>query len=103
MASEVEMRACKLNKVPGEEAFVKGYYIKLWVWHDACIQVEVVQPVIPAVDIQSHTYCIQFSNTVVPNLFLEDLKILSLHLSYSHIEWQKLDHYLFSDLFQRLV
>lgn len=33
--------------LPGEEPFKKGLYIKLWVWHDACVQVEVIQPVIP--------------------------------------------------------
>lgn len=43
------LRVCQTSKVPGEEAFEKGSHIKLWVRHDSCVQVEVVQPVIPAV------------------------------------------------------
>lgn len=51
------------GKLPGEEAFEKGFYIKLGVWHDACIQEEVVQPVVPAAENQT-----QMCYTVVPNL-----------------------------------
>lgn len=38
------------TKIPGEEAPEKGCYIKLWVWHDACVQVEIVQPMVPVED-----------------------------------------------------
>lgn len=37
-------------RIPGEEAFEKGFYIKLWVGHDACVEVDVVQAVVPADD-----------------------------------------------------
>lgn len=43
-------------KIPGEEAFEKGCEIKLWVWHDACVQVEVVQPVVPAKEERMDTH-----------------------------------------------
>lgn len=49
-----ESEASKIKSVPGEEASEKSFYIKLWVWHDACIQVEVIQPLIPAGDKQRH-------------------------------------------------
>jgi len=47
--------------VPGEEALEKGFHIKLGVWHDACVQVEVVQTVVPAGI--NHTSCIGTSVT----------------------------------------
>lgn len=44
------------NSVPGEEAFEKGVYIKLWVRHDACVEEKVVQPIVSAEGNQIHTF-----------------------------------------------
>lgn len=44
----IKKKIKKSSNVPGEEAAEKGFHIKMWVWHDAGVQVETVQPVVPA-------------------------------------------------------
>lgn len=40
----------EISSLPGEQTFKKGHYIKLRVWHNACVQVEAVEPVVPEGD-----------------------------------------------------
>lgn len=70
------MWAGKIDRAPGEEAFEKGFDIKLRVWHDTCVQVEVVQPVIPAAHNPSHKHKAQVCSDSVILLW-----VLSSHLS----------------------
>lgn len=46
--SRIEAKYLKTSNAPGEETSEKGFPVKMWVWHDACVQVETVQPVVPA-------------------------------------------------------
>lgn len=46
--SRREAKYLKTSKAPGEETSEKGFDVKMWIWHDACVQVETVQPVVPA-------------------------------------------------------
>lgn len=72
----------KNTSLPGEEAFEEGFYIKLRVWHDPCIQVNVVQPVIPA----DHKLwlCIAHKRTPVMIYQVFDLIVMLLRSS-SHL------------------
>lgn len=44
----IEAKYLKTSNAPGEEASEEGFHVKMWVWHDACVQVQTVQPVVPA-------------------------------------------------------
>lgn len=57
----------KITTIPGEEALEEGFHIKLWVGHDACIEIEVVQPVVPVGHTNTWSYRIHFC---APKCFL---------------------------------
>lgn len=46
--SRIEAKYLKASRAPGEETSEKGFHVKMCIWHDACVQVETVQPVVPA-------------------------------------------------------
>lgn len=46
--SRIDAKYFKTTHAPGEETSEKGFHVQLWVRHDACVQVETVQPVVPA-------------------------------------------------------
>lgn len=46
--SRIEAKYLKASRAPGEETSEKGFHVKTCIWHDACVQVETVQPAVPA-------------------------------------------------------
>lgn len=74
--SRIDAKYFKTTHAPGEEASEKGLHVQLWVRHDACVQVETVQPVVPAAGRQvSSSHRAEAAGLIIRNWKCHDLKV----------------------------